>query len=177
MVTDSVSHRFQDHRDRHPARKACLKRKVHEDECLQIGAEQGLFEIDFPPAYNVVLGKVPTGRPEEPEARKTKYLWTVAKEGVPAALEVPKNETKLQLGRLTHTNLTGGADAHTGGELWFVDENSIIINGGSSRYKPRHQDELESVALSFKQAGYRVASMGWDESGPVRTLRGEPQWL
>lgn len=56
---------------------------------------------------------------------------------------------------------------------------SIVINGGSGRYRPRSPDELESAAKAFKESGYKVASMGWDTGvdAPARSLRGDLKWL
>ena len=175
---DGVSGYFEGHRVVHSARPPDLKRQQYPDELDQIGAEEGLFEVESPPAEGVTFGRAPTSRENEVDTRATKHLWVVAMAGVPAALEYPKEGTVLQRGRLAHTNLTGGENAHTAGELWFYDQNSIVINGGSSRYRSRSSDELMSVAQAFKDAGYRVASMGWDEeSGPLRFLRGEPEWM
>jgi hypothetical protein len=172
-----VSGFFKDHRISHSARPPDTRNIKYEDELRQIGKEEGLFEFVSPPVIGIPVGKAPTSRADVKKANETKHLWVVAQNGLPAALEYPAKKTALQGDRLTHTNLTGGEDAHTAGELWFYDENSILINGGSSRYKPRSPEELMSVARSFKAAGYRVASMGWDESGPVRFMRGEPEWL
>jgi hypothetical protein len=170
---------FEDHRRVHIARSPNLIRLKHLDEKLQVGPNEGLFEFDFPPAQGIKTGTAPTSDDELLKQKEAKYLWVVAKEGVPAALEYPTNGRPLNGGRLTHTNLTGAASAHTGGELWFYDTNRIVVNGGSSRYAPRSPQELESVALSFKQAGYKVASMGWDEesNSPLRILQEKPQWL
>jgi hypothetical protein len=174
---DCVSECFEEHRAIHQSRLPPPGRIHNKDEGRQIGPDEGLFEFDFPPAKDIVEGKAPSSRADLPETNKTKYLWVVATSGVPAALEHPTNGTTLESGRLTHTNLTGAAEGHTAGELWFYDTSSIIINGGSSRYTPRSSEELNSAAQSFKSAGYKVANMGWDESGPVRLLRGEPEWI
>ncbi len=65
----------------------------------------------------------------------------------------------------------GGADAHTGGELWFISDNKILINGGSSRYKPRTMEELISAADGFRKTGYTVGNMGFDNGIPARRVR------
>ena len=178
----TVSRCLSGHRNSYPARSPDQTNLRHQDELQQIGPEEGLFELDFPAHQGIVTGIYPTSsqdaRYQNSEANRTKYLWVVAVGGVPAALERPSQGTTLKRGRLTHTNLTGGEPAHTGGELWFQGENRIVINGGSGRYTPRGPEELNSVALSFKAAGYIVASMGWDEEGGfVRFLRGDPEWI
>lgn len=173
-----ISNNFMLHRKRYPARPPDLRMLRNRDELNSIGPADGLFEFMPPPADGVVLGSASNPKTDRAESEKTKYLWVVAQEGVPAALECPKGGTRLSRGRLAHTNLTGGHDAHTGGELWFFDPESIILNGGSGRYGPRSPNELDSVARAFKAAGYKVASMGWDdEAGPSRYLRGEPEWI
>jgi len=174
----SISDFFAHHRLAHGPQKPDLSKLQYCDELEQIGIEEGLFEFSSPPAEDITIGRAP-GSWQDQEAAKTKYLWAVAKTGIPAALEIPVNGTHLMRGRLAHTNLTGGEEAHTAGELWFYDKNSIVINGGSSRYKPRSPEELTSVARAFKDAGYKVADMGWDEEtdGPCRILRGDPKWI
>lgn len=168
---------FEEHRIVHPARAPDNANKKYDDELRRIEQDEGILELSISPAKGIVTGCCPTSRQDAHEANTTKYLWVVAKINMPVALEHPANGTTLARGRLAHTNLTGGEDAHTAGELWFCDEGTIVINGGSSRYKPRSSEELMSMARSFKAAGYKVANMGWDETGPVRFLRGQPEWL
>jgi hypothetical protein len=105
-------------------------------------------------------------------------LWVIGPEKIPHALEFLP-DVAFHRGYLSHTNLTGGAPAHSGGELWFTTASSIVINGGSGRYPPRSPEELEAVAAAFKGVGFQVASMGWDEeiNAPARYLRGTPNWL
>jgi hypothetical protein len=178
-----VSDYLEGHRVLYPARKCNNTRQRYDDELRQIGLDEGLLELEFPPDDCVVPGPYP-GSPQEAfnvdsKSSLTKYLWVVAADGVPIALERSEQSKALTRGSLAHTNLTGGADAHTAGELWFHDEDRVVINGGSSRYTPKDPAELMSVARSFKDAGYDVASMGWDDERglPARMLRGEPEWI
>jgi hypothetical protein len=62
-----------------------------------------------------------------------------------------------------HSNLTGGGKAFGGGELMVVDSDTIIVNGRSGRYGPRSADEMHAVAVAFRDSGYIVYSMGYDE--------------
>jgi hypothetical protein len=146
-----------------------------EDECRELTTEEGLKELEEPPCTGVVFGTPPEAFGE---STAEKYLWVVTSERVPFAQEIAQ-AYGFERGRLSHTNLTGGLDAHCGGEAWFTNESSIVMNGGSGRYPPRSPDELQAVALAIKATGYNVASMGWDTdvNAPARILRGTPQWL
>ena len=145
------------------------------DEVRQIVAAEGLQSLGPAPNPSAKNGAAPT---KSRESEDTKYLWVIAERDVPIALE-QENKAKLQRGYLSHTNLTGGADAHSGGELWFTEASVLILNGGSGRYTPRSEIELEEAALAFKAMGYKVASMGWDNetATPARYLRGSPTWM
>jgi hypothetical protein len=60
--------------------------------------------------------------------------------------------------------------------LWFGDDaKTIYLNGGSGRYPPKTEEELNAVAEALKCAGYTVVNFGWDEGtgGPARYYRGE----
>lgn len=65
-------------------------------------------------------------------------------------------------GEVKHTNLTAGGIAFTAGELIFVDDATIVVNGDSGRYGTRNATEMQDVAIAFKQSGYTVYSMGYD---------------
>jgi hypothetical protein len=166
---------FEAYRKKYASRDPDLTNKRFADELRQLTTAEGLNELAPPPCAAAKTGNPPTGAKE---AESTKYLWVVAPTSVPFALELLP-DVGLQRGRLSHTNLTGGGRAHSGGEMWFTDASIIIMNGGSGRYPPRSADELDDVARAFKAVGYKVSHMGWDKetNRPVRYLRGDPQWL
>jgi hypothetical protein len=166
---------FEPYRKKYASRGPNLANKRFDDELRQLTIAEGLNELAPPPCTAAKTGAPPS---MAKEAESTKYLWVVAPSTVPFALELLAN-AKLQRGRLSHTNLTGGGRAHCGGEMWFTDVSIIVMNGGSGRYPPRSMDELDDVAKAFKAVGYKVAHMGWDEdtNTPARFLRGDPQWL
>lgn len=178
-MTTRVSDCCGTHRKNFPSRAPNLTRLRDRDEKLQIGPNEGLFEFVFPPVDAIILGRPPSSDSDVRKCDRSKYLWVVASATLPAALEYPTNAITLKRGSLTHTNLTGSADAHTGGELWFPDSDTVMINGGSSRYGPRNADELLSVAVAFRSAGYKVASLGWDEGSnkPLRMETGNLTWV
>ncbi len=80
--------------------------------------------------------------------------------GIPYIIEQPLP----YLGNLVpkHTNLTGGANAYLGGEVWFLNSNSLFLSGGSGRYPPLHEQQLDDAADVFESYGYSVTSLGWD---------------
>lgn len=172
----AVDEAFSEYRTKYPARPPDLTRMRYEDELREIAKEEGLRELTIAPALDDVRRGMPPTSSETSDPNK--YLWAVEVDRLPFALE-DLSDVSLQRGRLAHTNLTGGRNAHASGEVWFVDVDAIIINGGSSRYPPRSSEELGAIASSFKACGYKVASMGWDDgiNGPARLLRGSPEWI
>jgi hypothetical protein len=172
----TVNNAFAAYRGTYPAREPDLTTRSNDDELRLLSAEEGLRELTIAPIQSPILGIPPS---LQSAAGTNKYLWVVAVSAVPIAMEQPQAGVTLSRGCLSHTNLTGGTTAHCGGELWFADDSSVIINGGSGRYPPREAAELQKIATSFKAAGYRTASMGWNDetNRSYRTLRGEPQWI
>jgi len=175
ICVPTIGEAFSAYRTTYPARPADVSRVRFDDELRQLTEAEGLRNLDIPPCTNVVFGGPPSS---DGEAAAEKYLWTVLPSSIPFALELLPG-VPFQRGRLAHTNLTGAREAHSGGEMWFKDSESIFINGGSGRYGPRSPEELEAVAKAFKESGYKVASMGWDVgvNAPARSVRGDPKWL
>ena len=64
-----------------------------------------------------------------------------------------------------HTNLTGGGLAYLGGELWFSGDSSMYLSGGSGRYPPRDELQMEDAVAVFEAYNYVVTSLGWDTEG------------
>lgn len=170
-MTRNISGNFDIHRVEHPARAPDLANKKFADELTPISENEGLFEMTYPASGSLTF--------DHALSPENKYLWVVGGDYVRASIEFSSHASHFGRGRLSHTNITGGADAHTAGEIWFRDPETVIINGGSSRYTPRSAVELQSAADAFHTAGFRTASMGWDEESgtPARILRGSPQWI
>ena len=105
------------------------------------------------PVQDLELGKPP--RKEGDDGVNT-YIWVIDDEGIRYVIEQPIE------GRPTpkHTNLTGGGEAYVGGELWFSSDTSIYLSGGSGRYPPRNELELEDIVRVFESYGYAVTSLG-----------------
>src|SRR5262249_20746089 len=147
LLLKDVNEAFAEYRQSYPPRDPDMSRVVSNDELRQLTGDEGLRELTPPPCEDVVCGQppyVPNTRLEE------KYLWVVSPEAVQYALELLPGVI-FQRGRLSHTNLTGGHPAHSGGEIWFIDPSSVVVNGGSGRYPPRSPDELDAAAQAFKK--------------------------
>ncbi len=166
---------FDSYRQKYSLRQPDLSKLRYKDELDLIGIGDGLSF--FPPSMPVsMFGPVPKFRND---GKERKYLWSVSPSNVPFALENGANRNKLSRGYLSHTNLTGGLPAFSGGEMWFIDDNTVVINGGSSRYLPRGVEELADVSLAMKACGFKVGHMGWNFGTKrfARFKRGEPTWV
>ena len=106
-------------------------------------------------------------------------LWVIDSDNVPYALECGEFGKRSETGRLKHSNLTGGGDAHCGGELVLISHNVIALNGCSGRYGPRSEQELSAVANAFRASGYGVWQYGWDAgtNRPLTFALGTPVWV
>ncbi len=147
----------------------------HADELRQITAEDGLEEFNLTLGSRAEKSLLPHSAP-----RGNTYLWVIGKDAIPAALETAKSGESLHTGTIKHTNITGGAEAHCGGEVWFIEKDTVVLGGSSGRYGPDLFDEQQifEAGRVFKEQGYRVAVLGMDETGfPATLLVGEPQWL
>lgn len=169
-VTTLASPRFDTYRAAFPLQPPDLSRKRYDDE---------LTNLTHLPCFSDLL-EAPTPLPETVYAAdvdqlpdEQKYLWVVDRNYVKIALEHGDAGKSTQRKRLSHSNFTGALEAFAGGELWFSGSNSIWINGGSSRYTPRSEQELESIVDAFRKSGYEVQSAGWDNgtNAPARFRR------
>lgn len=166
---------FDEFRKKHPSRAPKQCKIKNSDELLLMPSEDGRHSFGEHAASDVQQSHIPRDFAD----RGNVYLWAIAENEVPFALEQAVWGKKLESGVVKHTNLTGGKNAHCGGELWFVDPNSVIVGGSSGRYGPQNEAELMDVATSFAACDYKVAYMGFDEDTgqPLTVLVGEPQWL
>ena len=59
------------------------------------------------------------------------------------------------------------------GEAWFSDSANLFLSGGSGRYPPLDERQLNDAVEVFGSYGYMVNSLGWDiQSGmAIRYLR------
>lgn len=149
---------------------------ANDDELTQMTVADGLLcWVDGPGA---------SSKPEQPpllEAHQTQHahLWVVRDVDVVHAEERCAFGASLETRVIKHTNLTGGKAAFSGGELLFLDESTVVINGCSGRYGPRSKTELDMVAQAFAKSGYSVWSMGFDEetNRPTQFIGTFPEWV
>lgn len=162
-------------REMYPARAPRANAIKNDEELRLLTRDEGLDYFDISLGARAKKGSIPTTYPTE-----NPYLWVIGKEAMPAAIETLEIGLQLESKIIKHTNLTGGADAHCGGEVWFIDDKTIVISGSSGRYGPDRNDgqKLADAAEVFKEQGYTVAHLGMDETGcPATLLVGEPQWI
>lgn len=107
------------------------------------------------------------------------HLWAVRREDVVHAAERCAFGAKLTSHVIKHTNLTGGDAAYSGGEMLFLGDDTIVVNGCSGRYGPRSKEELLVVVTAFAESGYKVMYMDYDEetNRPLPFLGVRPKWF
>lgn len=124
-----------------------------------LGPEHGIRLLAPAPATDYLRGSPPLSLKDEGDNR---YLWVIDSRGVPYIFEAPIDAIGNALPK--HTNLTGGGEAYLGGEMWFKSDVSLYISGGSGRYPPEDENQLEAVKHVFEAFDYEVVSLGWDHS-------------
>ena len=144
-------------------RKLCLPH-----ELIPLSGADGVRTLEPAPAENVRLGAPPSSRRRLGE---NTYLWVIDSRGIPYIIK--RSMSSLGGNTPKHTNLTGGAAAYVGGEMWFLNGENLYLSGSSGRYPPINENHLNDAVKVFESYNYQVASLGWD---PVldlarRTLR------
>lgn len=114
------------------------------------------------PVSDMKLGRPPIQSKDSMVPESNTYIWVIDCSGIPYVIEVPvpilgNKEPK-------HTNLTGGGRAYVGGQLWFHSEYCMYVSGGSGRFPPLDEAQLEAVVAVFKSFNYSVRSLGWDNA-------------
>ncbi len=107
-------------------------------------------------------------------------LWVIRQRDVAVAPEYCPFGATLTKKSVKHTNLTGGAPAHCGGELYWVDRGTVLLSGGSGRYPPRKPEQLRAAAQAFRDSGYGVWYIPVDpDAGKLHHLSAmiEPEWI
>lgn len=157
-----------------PPRPGLVK---NEGEVVQLTEENGLelwvTGIVVHPSMQTVVPKMDNAMKSDTR------LWAIREADVVHAHEFCDFGKSLETGVIKHTNLTGGAPAYCAGELLFVDESTIVVNGCSGRYGPTSEEEMLEAAKSFRNSGYNVWSQGFDEEAdrPVPFFTLDPQWV
>lgn len=114
---------------------------------------------------------------QTPGSRDNCYLWVILPDSVPVILETADavQPPPLSMGMAKHTNLTGGAPACCGGEVWLdaLRRDYLHVTGGSGRYGARSPTQLADAVHVFEQFGFAVRSAGWsvENDCPERVFR------
>lgn len=166
---------FDSFRTQFPAKPCNLVLVRNADELIHIDPSLGRMIWTDGPGVPSQAPEPPAIDQDHPELK----LWVVDTDDVPYVVERNAFGATLETGKLKHSNLTGGADAHCGGELVLVADNVVALNGSSGRYGPRSRLEMEAVAGAFRASGYGVWSYGYDEGSnkPLNFLTGSPVWV
>lgn len=85
----------------------------------------------------------------------TRYLWIIDESGLRIILENLDNPYSARR-KMVHTNITGGAKALQGGELWFSDEGKVYINNRSGRYGANSLIQREAILEYIRDIGFDV---------------------
>lgn len=110
-------------------------------------------------SFNASNGGVPSGvvfyNNTLNNIKESTYLWVIDKQGeILILLEQTINE-KSPRGHICHTNITGGEPAYQGGEMWFIDNTTIVINQKSGRYGGT-EEQMKYIIKYFELSGYNV---------------------
>jgi hypothetical protein len=124
-----------------------------------IGSGEDILFLDHIMSLNT--GVIPAGclrcemlQPMELPANR-KYLWIIDHKGLRIILEATPNPLADRR-CVCHTNITGGASALQGGELWFDTSDQIHLNYKSGRYGDPTPDQQQAVLDYFRQVGFTV---------------------
>ena len=149
---------------------------ANDDQVKQMAAEHGLLEWVDGTAAQKATPVPPLLDLHQTQAAR---LWVVREDDVVHAEEHCAFGAALESGVIKHTNLTGGKAAFSGGELLFLDAETVVVNGCSGRYGPRTEAELHQAVRAFAESGFGVWSMGFDEetNRPARFLGTHPEWV
>ena len=132
-------------------------RPIDSYESMNLGVESGLRILSEAPVSDVVFGRPP--KHAEDRGRNT-YLWVIDRSGIPYLIEGPLKILNERLPK--HTNLTGGGPAYVGGQLWFRDTSTLYVSGGSGRFPPLNEGQLDAAVSVFESFSYAVSSLGWN---------------
>jgi hypothetical protein len=98
---------------------------------------------------------VPTITDNADLASDKRYLWVIdlyeGKLRLRILYELTHNPTRKLKQIVCHTNITGGATALQGGELWFGKDGKLYINAQSGRYGAKSQDQWNAVKEFFNK--------------------------
>ena len=87
-----------------------------------------------------------------------RYLWVIDTEGKLYIILESTPNSVAERKCVCHSNMTGGKAALQGGELWFLNPNSIVMNFRSGRYGAETIEHEEAVIEYWESLGFTVKS-------------------
>lgn len=165
MASEATRGAFDRFRASHPARGYKPGSVTHDDQLIEMTMQDGREVWTDGPVSDQNHDCSPGEQNFNLDASKLRQrrLWIVMPNEVATAEEKCDFGAHLHAGVIKHTNLSGGKQAHSAGELILLNAKTVVVNGRSNRYGPRCPAELLEAALAFKGSGYDVWSMGWDD--------------
>ena len=140
---------------------------ANDDQVKQMRREDGMLNLeDCGMALLLEAGAVGEAPADSEAAKKGCFLWAVRGADTPVALERCDWGQGLESKELKHSNLTGGSPAHSGGELWAIKNQGLLVNANSGRYGAESPEELDAFVGALQGLGFRVGSMGFDLDNP-----------
>jgi hypothetical protein len=148
-------------RTRYPARPPAADRITHADQLVLLDASHGVRYLEPAP----ISGVLPGHPPSVDSSGRACHLWVFDAVGVPFVPEQVGAAAEFHDRVAKHTNITGGAPAHCGGEIWFAEPETdrIFVSGGSGRHGPKSSTELDDAVAVFTEFGFQTTSLGWDQ--------------
>jgi hypothetical protein len=140
---------------------------ANKDELKQMRAEDGMLNLETCRSNQLAAIATVDQAPADREAAENgRFLWVVRSSDAPTALEQCPWGRELETKKIKHSNFTGGAPAHSGGELWIVKDEGVLVNSSSGRYGADSPAELAAFVETLRALGFRAASMGFDLDNP-----------
>ena len=129
----------------------------------QIGANEGLQKstgekFDIPDEYDVDFD--PADPTNKEILKNNKYLWVIDKDGLKIVRENQEYSAAIERLQPSHTNLTGGCDAYSAGEVWFLGNGKVRLNAASRAYGQGH-DTMPLTALEYQLSVDVWAEIGY----------------
>ncbi len=129
----------------------------------QIGANEGLQKstgekFDIPDEYDVDFD--PADPTNAEILKNNKYLWVIDKDGLKIVRENQDYLAAIERRQPSHTNLTGGCDAYSAGEVWFLGNGKVRLNAASRAYGQGH-DTMPLTALEYQLSVDVWAEIGY----------------
>ena len=139
-----------------------IMQNAQQDESLQMTERDGLCILPDAPCHFAEIVSTPEDYLSV-QREKGIYLWIINPCQVLCMKELAPIGQSFSQGKVKHTNLTGGAPACSGGEMWFSAHDAVYVSGSSGRYGPSSEGELIASAHVFKRKKYKTCCLGWDD--------------